>query len=205
MNEVCVVFIDDIESVMEAQDELFIQLLPKYGVTDTKKTVDGFSFKYAGLSIVVLKRMFCFSLEKDKDSLPDDVKTKASQLLDEFRDKKTLFVIDFCLDNEDYRTGKTLHEYLAEANNEKHDFMFTTSTVGLIDNDNTIVRAVHDNYTFDNDAGARKMCKFYPEKAKEVKSFEKYKGVLDQLQSRKRNNQYFGAIMFRTIKLSKKK
>ena len=205
MKEVYIVLIDNKQRLLDNQliawSDLSLELTGNRAPLLENKV----SFELGECRFIITGKRIEFSRNLKNNEIPDDVKRNLLAYVEQYSKKKTLFVIDLCLNKaqNDGEGGVLVKELIVGQGNRKRNFLYVTAVLGLIDDKDTILRASTSEDKLDNNAFAMTICKFYPNsEAEEVVWEEHYSEVLKLLRSRFLNRQYFGAILMRAIKLA---
>lgn len=216
-NNINIVFFDDLDNLTKEQMHLFLETLKDLKKSDKEKerglmryielTNEGDSFSIIindniELSIYGETLSACLTNERSLDS---DSKEKIKDIVEKYKNKRTLAVVDMCLleDKNDPKAGPLLWKEIQQNYGEAFDVLFMTGNVNLMNRSDfrnykwhvcraTIGDKMNQNYQ------ATTVHEYYPRIKKHLLEEDPMFNLLQYLLGSKyRNRQYFGVVLLK--------
>ena len=208
-----IVFIDDLQKVLQSQTKSFFSTLQRYGVDVIDES--SFTLKNKDDEFTVAVHQNDIVLGKDFQNMSAVERTAFLNENLILPKEKTLFVIDLCLDEESeiLETGLLAGKYVLELKDYRYDVLYTSANAQYFDPENSdqniiskfnyAPRAKKPDDTMDDNFPIARISHLYFWERPDIIIEEPAKTIIDSLlKSRKMNEQLFGAIVLKVMGLA---
>ena len=217
-NNINIVFFDDLDNLTKEQMDLFLETLKNLKESDKEKerklmqyiklTNGGNSFSINindNLELSIYGETLLAHLSNEQ-SLDSDSKEKIKDIVEKYKNKPTLAVVDMCLleaDKNDPTAGPLLWKEIQQNAGKVFDVLFMTGNVNLMNRSDfraykwhayraTINERMNQNYL------ATTVHEYYPRIKKHLSEDDPMFNLLQYLLASKyRNRQYFGVVLLK--------